>query len=842
MPAKKSKSKKKTTARSRVATSPLKRIRQNPIAMWLTIAGLVGLGVAFVMWINAASPLSYTPAGQATSTLDESGKTLPKTNYAIPSGATFMSTTGSDSNDGKSVNTPVKSLNTAVAKTPSGGTIVMRGGEYRDWYDQGSGSVQIINKPISFQAYPGEAPWFNGTDVVSDGWTSSNGVWARSWSTPSFCGGAYYTPVNGKAPYDYRVGQDTACAHGDSISNGNYPVASDPQMAFANDAQLTEVGSLSQVTAGSKKFYYDWGNKKIYVSENPSASTIELTKRPGAFVLGGPSNFAIRGIGFHRYGSSFMGNVNASVVYIGMGGAGSGGKAEIENTVFSENAGITLSFDGPKTGTYVKNSVFAYNHYTGMSAMGFASSNPGVRNNFVIEGNIFNGNNASTADANCRASCEAAGVKMTRMAGFTVKNNIFENTKRDGNVGSGSGFWCDMNCSYGVIVNNVSRNNGGNGIFYEISSHGIIANNLIYNNRADGISVYSASTKVYNNTISTKKDVDVMAIEVVDDNRMGKEWASSGQPYPVGCDAGPNTRNVEVANNLIVADPNIGPRLYNFSNPGSSYSAGCQSPDPNTTADKYFDLLDYNIYYYNAGQILYLYGQTDAIDTLQYLRSVSGKPFENNTITVVSKGDPFADKAGSDFRLKTDSLAYTKKGVALPADVAQAIGVPAGTTPVRGAIFDSSVAVTPTPTPTLTPTPTATARPTNTVTPTPTATRPPAPTNTITPTPVPPPPPTQLGAVRKPTLGLSYDWLRGVYNIQASWSQPTGATNNISYDIIRDGTVIASTTVPNYSDYSVKPTIAYSYKIQARDAGRTSISPVATGTINCFWIFCGLWQ
>lgn len=838
MPAKKTNSKKKSTSRSRVATSPLKRLQKNPVALTLTLVGLVVLGVAFVLWINAASPLSYTPAGQATSALDESGKTLPKTNYAIPAGATFMSTTGSDSNDGKSVNTPVKSLNTAVAKTPSGGTIVMRGGEYRDWYDQGSGTVQIINKPISFQAYPGEAPWFNGTDVVSDGWTASNGVWTRSWSTPSFCGGVYYTPVNGMAPYDYRVNTNTNCAYGDSIKDPNFPVASDPQMAFANGIQLAEVGSLAQVTAGSKKFYYDWSNKKVYVSENPSGNTIELTKRPSAFVLGGPSNFAIKGVGFHRYASSFMGNVDASVVYIGMGGAGSGGKAEIENTVFSENSGITLSIDGPKNGTYVKSSVFANNQYVGLQSMGFSKSSPGTPNNLSIEGSIFNNNNLSGSDSQCDASCQSAGIKLTRMTGFTIKNNIIENTQQTGKVAGGNGFWCDINCSNGVMVNNVVHDNGGNGIFYEISNTGIIAGNLVYNNRGGNIVVASANTKIYNNTISTKKSDQTQAIVIYDDNRVGKDLGQTF-PYPSNCDLGPNTNNVSIVNNIIVADQNIGPRLIDMENPTGSLDWGCSSPKgPNTTADQYMSSLDYNIYYYKQGQNLYAYRDGSGIYNTQALRDKSGRPYDANTITVTDQVDPFVNRVGNDFRLKTDSLAYTKKGVALPADVAQAIGVPAGTTPVRGAIFDSSVTVTPT----ATPTPTPTKAPVVTVTPTPTPTK--APVITVTPAPPVVNPPTNptLGAVSKPTLGLSYDWLRGVYNIQLSWNQPSSATGNIAYSVIRNGATVASTTTPNYSDYSIKPTEPYSYKIQANDSGRTSVSPIATGTVNCFWIFCGLWQ
>jgi len=103
-----------------------------------------------------------TPGG-----LDRTGTTVPLTNYPIPTGAVFMSPQGADEHAGTR-SAPVRTLNRAISLAPAGGTIVLRGGEYRDWYhNRGATSYRVVRKSLTFQAYPGEAPWLNGADLVS---------------------------------------------------------------------------------------------------------------------------------------------------------------------------------------------------------------------------------------------------------------------------------------------------------------------------------------------------------------------------------------------------------------------------------------------------------------------------------------------------------------------------------------------------------------------------------------------------------------------------------------------------------------------------------------------------
>ena len=77
------------------------------------------------------------PAGGRTARdLDGSGRTVPDSAYPVPGGAVFMATNGSDDSPGTR-SAPVRSLNRALALVAAGGTVVVRGGTYRDEYTRG---------------------------------------------------------------------------------------------------------------------------------------------------------------------------------------------------------------------------------------------------------------------------------------------------------------------------------------------------------------------------------------------------------------------------------------------------------------------------------------------------------------------------------------------------------------------------------------------------------------------------------------------------------------------------------------------------------------------------------
>lgn len=613
--------------------------------------------------------------------LDPSGQTIPENNYPIPSGAIFMATDGNDSNPGTE-SQPVKTINTAVSKAPSGGTIVVRGGQHRDWHNSNGTGVKFLQKPMTIQSYPGEDAWFNGSDIVSSGWTQDpGGTWSRQWETPSFCQGDYYTSyLGGLPPFDTTLWDangaralKTGCMYADSARDPDYPMAGDPQSVYINDEYITQRKTLGEVGAGSKDFFYDWNNRRIHIGINPSGNTVELSARPTFITLAGAYDFTVRGLGFTKFASS----VHEPVVYAGLGGSAkpNEGKAVLERNVFSRNSGVVSHTSGPKPGTAFRQNVVAFNGYTALGGNGYSKQGPDKLNEYVIEDNIFNTNNTEGYGGNCTASCGSGNIKLAHMNGYTVRRNLLENA-----LGPRShGFWCDLDCNDGVIVNNVARGNGSSGIFDEVSNNTIIAGNLVYGNGRLALRVTSANVKIYNNTLLFDNTPSGQAVWIYDDRRDAPE----NPPWPdydkYTYDIGPDTVNIEMANNLIHAPSPKKNRMFQISN-------------GNTTANQFFSLFDHNIYYRQSGQITHNWG-TDSSTPYTSLSSFNAATgHEQNGIDIVldssESGGPFVNRAAHDYSLKTNSEAYTNKGTPLPADVAQAMGRQAGEVLPRGFVWD----------------------------------------------------------------------------------------------------------------------------------------------------------
>lgn len=600
---------------------------------------------------NPESPQPEIEDRGASTALDPAGQTLPDTNYPIPTGAVFMSPDGSDANPG-TMDKPVRSINQAVALSSTNGTIVMRGGEHRTWYSNAEGtSHKILTKSLTIQAYPHEQPWFNGADIIKTWTNNGNGTWSTPWSTPSFCSGQYYT----HEPNDQSRNNTGPCSNYDMANSAEYPVSGDPQMIFVDGVNKRQVGSVHQV--GPNSFHYDWGKRVLTIGINPIGHSIEAAARPVALILGSSDGHTIRGVGFHRYASNQYSNLTAGAVYVG------GNVSTFENVVFAHNAGVGMSMSTPQPGSQISKSVFAFNGSLGLAANG--SSKVGGRNDLVIEDSVFSGNNFEYFGEGCRASCGAGNIKLTRMVGFTARNNVIENAHGS----TAMGLWCDINCSGGVIVNNVVRGNGKHGIFYEISRDGIIASNLVVNNGDRGLMIGSATTKVYNNTviIDPSQSPKAQGIVVFDDER----WPDNP------AETGPNTTGIHLVNNVVAGPSGILMIITDGTGPN------------NTQAENFFDRFDGNAYHHANGQnFINWKNGNPSIGT--YFKSVSAfktlTTFEQNGIEYNGGPDPFfVDSGRGDYRIRPGGP-LDNSGLDIPADVAKAIGVTPGTKVGRGAL------------------------------------------------------------------------------------------------------------------------------------------------------------
>ena len=130
--------------------------------------------------------MAGAPASVETLNPNAGSAPLGSTNYPIPAGAKYVNPAAPAAGTG-AIASPFKTLAAAVAATPAGGTVVMRGGTYHERVSVYAG--------ITIQAYPGEVVWMDGTVPVT-GWVQDGTAWRHDgWNvaldaSPTFTKGA----------------------------------------------------------------------------------------------------------------------------------------------------------------------------------------------------------------------------------------------------------------------------------------------------------------------------------------------------------------------------------------------------------------------------------------------------------------------------------------------------------------------------------------------------------------------------------------------------------------------------------------------------------------------------
>jgi mannuronan 5-epimerase len=396
------------------------------------------------------------------SVMASSGANLD-TNYPIPSGAIFVSPTGTDGALGTQT-APLRSIAAAISRSPSGGTVVLRGGTYRQ-------AIGTINKPISLQAYPHERPVLTGLDVIT-GWTQAGSHWVTTtWTSPF--------------PQDQWRDEEIS---------STYPVAGKVEQAWRNGVKLRQVASLSEATSG--KFFVDPSSRKLYVADDPTTATMELASRDKlALFSTGSDNSKIRGLRVTSYAPVHL-DAKGMVVIASPG-------MTIEQSQFDNSSA---------TGVMTAAANVTMNHVTvvdnGSVGVGMYKGH-----NSLVQNSQFSRNNAEHFNVtNCGGSCTIAGIKATRGDQMKFINNAFVDN-------DSTGWWCDISCSNVTVSGNAVSGSTVNGMFYEISSVGSFTNNYIAN-AARGFKVAgSDQVTITNNTFVN----NTQQTGIYDDPRLSTE-------------------------------------------------------------------------------------------------------------------------------------------------------------------------------------------------------------------------------------------------------------------------------------------------------------------------------
>jgi parallel beta-helix repeat protein len=371
--------------------------------------------------------------------------TLKDTNYPIPPGALFVSTSGSDTNLGTEAS-PLRSIQNAVKKAGSGSTIVIRQGVYRE-------SIGYVDKKLTFQPYPHEQVWIKGSIVVT-GWVQDGSIWRKdNWT------------------YKFTPNSDNGY-----IIDPAYPMAKYVDQAFVDGKPLKQVGSKTEVVGGT--FFVNYAANQLFIGDNPAGRTVEGSTIAICMNLGfGSADSVVRGLGFVHFAPNMSLEAGPAAVI------GNAQRLTFENNTFAYNSNRGLALWAMDS--VVRGNVFIYNGEGGLT--GYAAHGT------IIEGNYIGYNNTE----HFKAGWDANGAKLGTSNGVIWRGNVVE-------YNFGGGLWCDYQCQDNVFVRNIVRYNGpSHGIFYEVSQGGIIASNVIYGNEGSGIGLSrSSSTKVYNNSLS----------------------------------------------------------------------------------------------------------------------------------------------------------------------------------------------------------------------------------------------------------------------------------------------------------------------------------------------------
>jgi trimeric autotransporter adhesin len=460
------------------------RARRRTLLVMSALSLAIGITVAagLVTLLSRSTPLraklvGSLPVGQAR--------------YPVPTNAIFVAPNGDDAASG----TPTGSLRTvsaAIAKAGSGATIVLRAGTYHE-----SVTIPPAKGGITIQAYPSERVWFDGSTVVS-GWTQVGRTWVHSGWTA-------------------RFGHGTSFTHGDNSGefvNPAHPMAAWPDQVFVDGVGLKQVQSAARVGPGT--FFVDYSAQTLTIGTDPTGHEVRASDIERAFYVTA-HGVTLRGFGVRRYATPLP-RMGAVLLY--------GGGDVAQNVVVTDNATQGLSFSG--VGNLADHVTAADNGMVGIHA--------NTADSFTIQNSLIAHNNAE----HFNRSPSAAGVKITRSRGVTIRDSVVKDTF------GAKGIWLDESVVGFTLAGNTVTGQPVN-VQVELSDTGIVANNTV---------------SVYNNDVS---DNTVGSIFLSQDARREANPSDPGhdprQPIP-----DPScpwlTRNITVANNVFGPYPHGG--LFQF--------------------------------------------------------------------------------------------------------------------------------------------------------------------------------------------------------------------------------------------------------------------------------------
>lgn len=400
---------------------------------------------------------------------------------------------GSDTNDG-SAERPFATLGAALKAAPSGATVEVASGTYRE------GELST-SKKLTITAGKGQQVSLNGADIVTD-W-NDNGDGTYSSARSDFVRFSHVSTVNANPAIE--------------------GMAAYPEQVFVDGQELTQVADRSEVGPGT--FWVNdpdpvtlvnpQNNRQGYhvkphtgvsyvLGDNPSGHTVEVVQHHRSLTLGGEGS-VFNGFTVEKYSplqqwdykDPEIGTLTGGVMFF----VGAKNVSVTNNTFQYSAMGTALGL------TNADGSTVSGNTITHNGGVGFGINRS---SDISVEHNTWSMNNqAGFIVDNCGAFCTIGDTKITHVDGVRYAFNTHDYSQagynhNDPNVDSPRrliGVWFDEGVINSEIVGNHFINVGKSAIFDEVSSGNIIASNIVENSFEGIVLSGTDSDKIFNNTI-----------------------------------------------------------------------------------------------------------------------------------------------------------------------------------------------------------------------------------------------------------------------------------------------------------------------------------------------------
>ena len=268
-------------------------------------------------------------------------------------------------------------------------------------------------------------------------------------------------------PFDHSASFTAGKNYGAFIGPQN-PMAAWPDGVWRDGEQLKQVAQASEVGLGS--FAVDYGAQQLIVGSDPTGHDVRASDLGLALKVLAPG-VTLRGFGVRRYATSLptLGTVRLQ-----------GGQGTLQNLLVTQNATQGISFQ--QAGNTVEHVTSSDNGMVGIHA--------NTADRLTVRDSVLSGNNAQQFNT----SPSAAGIKITRSRDLVFDNNLFSQN-------AANGLWLDQS-DVGITVVNNSFVGNYIGAQVELADTGVVANNSFDGGKYGLYLLDTGNIQIYNNSFA----------------------------------------------------------------------------------------------------------------------------------------------------------------------------------------------------------------------------------------------------------------------------------------------------------------------------------------------------